>query len=93
MNQPQKFYVACVPWDCRSRLIVTVQRKCSLCGADVALSASNVEVAAGQPLICLDCAGNRFKTDDFVGGFVGGKFYQDLHAAALAAAAEAFRRN
>jgi len=93
MNQAQKFYVACVPWDCRCRLIVTVLRKCSLCGEDIALSAANVEIAAGQPLICLVCAANRFKTDDFVGGFVAGKFYQDLRAAALAAAAEAFRRN
>jgi hypothetical protein len=80
-------YVICVSWG--DQAILSVQRRCALCERTVALAADNAKFAKDARFLCLGCYEEHFEGTDFVaGGLVGGRLYDNVATALLAAKAQ-----
>jgi len=82
-------YLGCAPWGSQS--IPSEMRLCAMCQTQICLSKSNVARARKLVKICVPCLRELFPDigpGPDAPGLVGGKIYDDVGAAMLAALAE-----
>lgn len=82
-----KGVLVCAPWE-GQHLMVSVRRRCAMCERALAMSKSNVATAKELILMCIQCALESFPDEVELRGLVGGKSYENLHHALLAAQLE-----